>query len=255
MLNRLREAGVGGSNPLTPTKKINGLEKNRYPLIPEESDHLIRFAPVLHVSTLAIVLTRKRMLRASRRPMGTSDPEGVAQWLAEYDAGLEADVARAERRWCAPPVEPQSPLPLTGAPLVLVPGGEAPEPLPGVRDRNWWRDLGRRTAVKGRERIVLGALLNRIWTGENNPREGRVNGQWCGFQREIQTDIADALGVRSIKYAIVGLIGKAIIARRYQGRRRAAGGGRGKSVYLILPSNPHERRGDLSAKACTLPET
>ena len=167
----------------------------------------------------------------------------VAQWLAEYDAGLEADVARAERRWCAPPVESQAPLPLTGAPLVLVPGrGDALEPMPGPRDWRWWQALVRRTAVGGRDRIVLTALLLRAWTGPEDVARGRIPGQWTGYQREIQADIGDALGLRSIKRAVVGLMSRSIITRRYQGRRRSAGGGRGKSVYRILPANPYERR-------------
>ena len=192
--------------------------------------------------------------------MAFSDPDN-SRWYADLDAANEAAnraaVVCAERGFPPrPAVEPQPSLPLTGGTLVPVPcNGDAPAPLPGVRDRNWWAALLRRTAVRARERIVLHALHGRIWTGPDDPGKGRENGRWTGYQAEIQADIADALGVRSIKYAIVGLIGKAIIARRYQGRRRAAGGGRGKSVYLILPSNPHERRGDLSAKACTLPET
>ena len=174
--------------------------------------------------------------------MAITDLE-VSDWLAEYDAGLEADVARAERRWCAPPVEPQSPFPLTGGTLVLVPGrGDALEPMPGERDRNWWGGLYRRTAVKGRERIVLGALHGRIWTGQDCPREGRFNGQWTGWQREIKADCGDAMRLLTIKRAVVGLVSKGIITRRFQGRRRAAGGGRGKSVYYVQPANPYERR-------------
>ena len=170
--------------------------------------------------------------------------EELTQWYADYDAtNFEADVARAERRWRAPPVEPQSPLPLTGGTLVLVPGrGDAPEPLPGERNRNWWRDLYRRTAVVGRERVVLAALHGRIWTGPDNPREGRFSGQWTGWQREIKADCGDAMCLRTIKRAVIGLVDKGIITRRYQGRRRAAGGGRGKSVYYVQPANPCERR-------------
>ena len=179
--------------------------------------------------------------------------EELTQWFADYDAAFDADVERAERRWRAPPVEPQSSLPLTGGTLVPVPcNGDAPQPLPGARDRNWWADLLRRTAVRGRERIVLHALHGRIWTGPDDPGKGRENGRWTGYQREIQADIADALGLRSIKRAVIGLIDKCIITRRWQGRRRAAGGGRGKSVYRVLPSNPYRTAGrDLSDRAVT----
>ena len=187
--------------------------------------------------------------------MAISDSD-LTRWYADYDASFEADVERAERRWGAPPVEPQPSLPLTGAPLVLVPGrGVAPEPMPGERDRNWWRDLGRRTAVRGRERSVLAAIHGRIWTGPDNAGKGRFGGQWTGFQSEIRTDCGGAMSLRTIKRAVVGLVDKSIITRRYQGRRRAAGGGRGKSVYRVLPSNPHERREDLSANTGTLLET
>lgn len=115
-------------------------------------------------------------------------------------------------------------------------------PFPGERDRNWWRDLGRRTAVRGRERIVLDALLGRIWTQADDSRRGRVNGQWTGWIDEIRADVAGTYGSRSLSYAVVGLVDKGVITRRFQGRRRAAGGGRGKSVYRVLPANPLERR-------------
>ena len=98
---------------------------------------------------------------------------------AREAAELESDVAFAERGFPRPAVKSQAPLPLTGAPLVLVPGSEAPEPMPGTRDRNWWRDLGRRTAVGGRERIALDALLDRVWTKPDDPRQGDSMG--CGL--------------------------------------------------------------------------
>ena len=174
--------------------------------------------------------------------MAISDRE-VTQWIAEYDAGLEADVERAERQWRAPPVEPQSPLPLTGAPLVAVPGrGGAPEPMPGERNRNWWRDLAERTTVGGCERAALMVLVNRIWTGPDNAREGRENGRWTGFLTEIQAKCGGALSYRSAKRGVAGLMSRGIITRRIQGRRRERGGGRGRSVYRILPANRHERR-------------
>ena len=180
---------------------------------------------------------------ASRSPVDHTLQDSI-RFLEAIEAGnrLEADVALAERGWSGPARDPQAPLPLTGAPLVLVPGGDAPEPWPGKRDWRWWQALVRRTAVGGRDRIVLTALLLRAWTGPEDVARGRIPGQWTGYQREIQADIGDALGLRSIKRAVVGLMSRAIITRRYQGRRRAAGGGRGKSVYRILPSNPCERR-------------
>ena len=186
--------------------------------------------------------------------MGTSDPEGVAQWLADYDAAnrleaadvgadVGADVAFAERGWSGPPREPQAPLPLTGGTLVEVPGrGEAPEPWPGARNRNWWRDLAERTTVGGCERAVLMVLVNRIWTGENDPRLGRENGRWTGFLAEIQAKCGGALSYRSAKRGVAGLMARGVITRRIQGRRRERGGGRGRSVYRILPANRHERR-------------
>ena len=169
--------------------------------------------------------------------------EELTQWYAEYDAGLEADVALAERGWSAPPRGPQPSLALTGATLVPVPcNGDAPAPLPGVRSRNWWRDLAERTTVGGCERAVLMVLVNRIWTGENDPRLGRENGRWTGFLTEIQARCGGALSYRSAQRGIAGLMSKGVITRRIQGRRRAAGGGRGRSIYRILPANPYERR-------------
>ena len=169
--------------------------------------------------------------------------EDLTQWIADYDAAFEADVARAERRWRGPPAEPQPSLPLTGGTLVPVPGrGVAPEPWPGKRDRNWWRDLAERTKVGGCERTVLMVLVNRLWTGENDPRLGRENGRWAGFLTEIQAKCGGALSYRSAKRGVAGLTAKSIITRRIQGRRRAAGGGRGRSIYRILPSNRYERR-------------
>ena len=165
---------------------------------------------------------------------GMTDRE-VANWIEAYDEAFEADVATAER---ANPPEKGGRGKTRDAESHV--SGDVLRQI--RRDRNWWRDLGRRTAVKGRERIVLDALLDRIWTGPDDPRRGRVNGQWTGAQSAIKSDIGDALGLRSIKYAVVGLMEKGIITRRFQGRRHAAGGGRGRSVYLILPSNPHERR-------------
>ena len=96
--------------------------------------------------------------------------------------------------------------------------------------------------MRGRERIVLSALLDRVWTGPDNPREGRFNGQWTGWQREIQADCGGAMCLLTIKRAVVGLVNRGIITRRFQGRRRARGGGRGKSVYYVQPANPCERR-------------
>ena len=189
--------------------------------------------------------------------MAFSDPE-VTEWLAEYGASFEADVERAERAIAQANQAKKVGRGKTRDAESHVSGDlhfvkrhhevptdllrQAHEPMPGKRDRNWFRDLGRRTAVRGRERIVLDALLDRVWTGENNPREGRYSGQWTGYQREIKADIGDALGLRSIKYAVVALVGKGIITRRFQGRRRAAGGGRGKSVYYVQPANPYEIR-------------
>ena len=173
--------------------------------------------------------------------MAISDSD-LTRWYADYDASFEADVERAERRWSAPPVEPQPSLPLTGAPLVLVPGrGVAPEPLPGERDRNWWRDLGRRTAVRGRERIVLDVLLDRIWTGPDNAREGRFNGRWTGWIDEIRADCGMSMSYATTKRAISGLVAKGIIERKLRGRVRVSRG-RGKSTYTVNPANPCERR-------------
>ena len=174
--------------------------------------------------------------------MAMTDRE-VTQWIAEYDAGLAADVERAERRFPRPPVEPQRSLSLTGATLVSVPGrGDAPEPMPGERDRNWWRDLAERTTVGGCERTVLMVLANRIWTGPDSPRDGRENGRWTGFLTEIQAKCGGALSYRSAQRGVSRLVSKGILTRRLQGRRRARGGGRGKSIYRILPSNRYERR-------------
>ena len=174
--------------------------------------------------------------------MGTSDPEGVAQWLADYDAAFEADVSHAERGWSGPPREPQPSLPLTGGTLVLLPSrGDAPEPWPGSRDRNWYRDLGRRTAVGGRERIALDALLDRIWTGEDCPRENRRNGQWTGWLDELRGDCGMSMSYATMKRAIAGLISRGVIERRLRGRVRVSRG-RGKSTYTVNPANPCERR-------------
>ena len=182
--------------------------------------------------------------------MAGAGDESLRQWRADYDAAVRRGDeetnrparSRADAEWSSPPaLTPQSSLPLTGGTLVPVPGDAraAPAPLPAVRDLNWWRDLGRRTAVAGRERIVLDALLDRIWTGPDDPREGRVNGQWRGYQSEIQADCGGALSLRTTKRAVKELIEKGTITRRFVGQKA---GGRGKSVYRILPSNPLESR-------------
>ena len=142
----------------------------------------------------------------------------------------------------AAPVETQSPLPLTGGTLVPVPGrGEAPEPWPGERDRNWFRDLGRRTAVGGRERIALDALLDRVWTKPDDPRQGRFNGVWTGWIDELRGDCGMSMSYATMKRAIAGLIAKGVIERRLRGRVRVSRG-RGKSTYTVNPANPCERR-------------
>ena len=168
--------------------------------------------------------------------------QSTEEWYADYDEAFEADVARAERRWCAPPREPQPPLPLTGGTLVPVPSrGEAPEPWPGERNRNWFRDLGRRTAVGGRERIALDALLDRVWTKPDDPRQGRFNGVWTGWIDELRGDCGMSMSYATMKRAIAGLIAKGVIERRLRGRVRVSRG-RGKSTYTVNPANPCERR-------------
>ena len=177
--------------------------------------------------------------------MHEADSTPTSEWLADYVAASEPDPAEHPSSTGTvnpPPLAPKPRLNGHARPLVPARTADAPEPLPGRRDRNWWRDLGRRTAVRGRERNVLGALLDRIWTGADNSHERRVNGQWTGWQRELQADCGNAICLRTIKRAVVGLVSKGIIERRFQGRMRTHGGGRGKSVYRVLPSNPHERR-------------
>ena len=173
--------------------------------------------------------------------MAISDSD-LTDWYAEYDEAFLADVERVERRWRAPPVEPQPSLPLTGGTLVPVPcNGDAPQPLPGERDRNWFRDLGRRTAVGGRERIALDALLDRVWTKPDDPRQGRFNGVWTGWIDELRGDCGMSMSYATMKRAIAGLIAKGVIERRLRGRVRVSRG-RGKSTYTVNPANQYERR-------------
>ena len=195
--------------------------------------------------------------------MAFSDPE-VTEWLADLDAANLAAVVCAERAIAQanPPQSPEESGSRKGKGVLsgdtLPPstlrdirqahagltddGLTAPEPMPGKRDRNWWRDLAERTTVGGCERAVLMVLVNRIWTGPDNAREGRENGRWTGFLKEIQAKCGGALSYRSAQRGIAGLMSKGIITRRIQGRRLAAGGGRGRSIYRILPANSYERR-------------
>ena len=169
--------------------------------------------------------------------------DDAMDWWREHDeakasAGdFEADVAHAESRFGSPPLDPQPPLPLTGGTLVSVPGhGDVPEPWPGERDRNWWRDLGRRTHVKGRERVVLDALLDRIWTGKNIPREGRFNGQWTGFQREIQADCGGRSPCSPSNARWRGSL------RRASSRADGRAGDRRRAAVAASPSTTFSRR-------------
>ena len=186
--------------------------------------------------------------------MAMTDRE-VTQWLSEYDAGLEADVERAERAisQANPPKKGgrgktrDAESHVSGDVLRQIraahtdDGLTAPEPWPGERDRNWFRDLGRRTAVGGRERILLDALLNRVWTKPDDPHKGRFNGQWTGWIDELRGDCGMSMSYATMKRAIAGLIAKGVIERRLRGRVRVSRG-RGKSEYRVLPTNSYERR-------------
>ena len=139
----------------------------------------------------------------------------VAQWLAEYDAGLEADVERAERGWSAPPVEPQPSLALTGGTLVPVPcNGEAPEPWPGEAGPKLVAGPGQSVPRSRRLRAYRRSpcSLNRIWTG---PRTTRARGASMVSGRAGLTELRGELRQWALSYAqcatkraISGLVAK-----------------------------------------------
>ena len=182
--------------------------------------------------------------------MAFSDPDN-SRWYADLDAANEAAnraaVVCAERAisQANPAIPPQERSPGRDGNMSERDGHIPRKTLSDIRQaraRNWWRDLAERTTVGGCERAVLMVLVNRIWTGPDCPREGRENGRWTGFLKEIQAKCGGALSYRSAQRGIAGLMSKGIITRRIQGRRRERGGGRGKSIYRILPANSYERR-------------
>ena len=106
-----------------------------------------------------------------------------------------------------------------------------------ARREKWkWQHLVQRTILHDPdEKHVLRCLADHAWAGPDPEDRGRVDGQCCVLKRTIMIET----GIRRTKLtdALAGLVHKGIIEVQARGR---PGGGRGASVYRILPSNPYE---------------